>query len=141
MDREYLTRWCTLRNTCEGVEESQDKGCFAAGCRHGSVLWQRLQRDMPETLADTIRVADSYALGDPTQPASHEPTLSQQVNDGAGPSRRPDRQDLRPKRKEDRPDNRYGSYQVAAVEQDPQAAGGSQRPKFNNTKKSSGQKG
>src|SRR3954469_2690247 len=32
------------------------------------VLWQRLQRDMPTTLAETIRIADSYALGDPTQP-------------------------------------------------------------------------
>ena len=50
---------------------------------------------MPATLADTIRVADSYALVDPTQPASHEPVSSQQVNDNAGPSRRPERQDSR----------------------------------------------
>ena len=80
---------------------------------------------MPATLAETIRIADSYALGDPTQPTSHEPMSSQQVNEGAGPSRRPDRQDFRQKRKEDRPDNRYGSYHVAAVEQDQQAAGSS----------------
>ena len=90
---------------------------------------------MPATLADTIRISDSYALGDPTQPASHEPISSHQVNEGAGPSRRPDRQDFRPKRKDDRPDNRYGSYHVAAVEQDEQAASGSQRPKYNNQKK------
>ena len=98
-DREFLTRWCTLRNSCEGVEEGQAIGWFATGCRHGSVLWQRLQRDMPATLADTVWIADSYALGDPIQPASQEPTSSQQVNEGARPSRRPDRQDFRQKRK------------------------------------------
>ena len=31
-DREYLTRWCTIRNTCEGVEEKQTIGWFAEGC-------------------------------------------------------------------------------------------------------------
>ena len=31
-DREFLTRWCTLRNSCEGVEESQAIDWFAAGC-------------------------------------------------------------------------------------------------------------
>ena len=84
-------------------------------------------------LDDTIRIADSYALGDPTQPATHEPTSNQHVNEGAGLSRRQDRQDFRHKRKEDRPDNRYGSYHVATVEQDQQAAGSSQRLRFNNT--------
>src|SRR4051812_37238151 len=108
-------RWCTLRNTCDGVEESQAKGWFAAGCRHGSVLWQRLQRDMPETLAEVIRVADSYALGDPTQPAMYDHVPAQQPSDGAGTYRRQDRQEFRHKRKE----NRYGSYHVAAVEQGP----------------------
>ena len=68
-DREYLTRWSTMRNSCEGVVESQAIGWFAEGCRHGSMLWQRLKREMPATLAETIRIADSYALGDPTQPA------------------------------------------------------------------------
>src|SRR3954468_9092051 len=60
-DREFLTRWCNLRNSCEGVIESQAIAWFAQGCRYGSVLWQRLQRDMPTTLAETIRIADSYA--------------------------------------------------------------------------------
>jgi hypothetical protein len=41
---------------------------FAQGCRHGTMLWQKLQRDMPATLAKTIKIADSYALGDPMQP-------------------------------------------------------------------------
>ena len=41
-DREFLTRWCTMRNSCEGVIESQAIAWFAQGCRHGSVLWKRL---------------------------------------------------------------------------------------------------
>jgi hypothetical protein len=41
-DREYLTRWSTMRNSCEGVVESQAITWFAQGCRHGSMLWQRL---------------------------------------------------------------------------------------------------
>jgi hypothetical protein len=32
------------------------------------MLWQKLQRDMPAMLAETIKIADSYALGDPLQP-------------------------------------------------------------------------
>src|SRR4051812_39503005 len=51
-----------LRNSCEGVIESQAIAWFAQCCRHESVLWQRLQRDMPTSLAETIRIADSYAL-------------------------------------------------------------------------------
>ena len=38
-DREYLTRWSILRNTCEGVIESQAIAWFAQGCKHGSMLW------------------------------------------------------------------------------------------------------
>jgi hypothetical protein len=64
-DRDYLTMWCTLRNSCEGVVEQQAIMCFAHGCRHGTMLWQKLQREMPATLAKTIKIADSSALGDP----------------------------------------------------------------------------
>jgi hypothetical protein len=32
------------------------------------MLWQKLQREMPATLAETIKIADSYALGHPMQP-------------------------------------------------------------------------
>ena len=53
---------------------------------------------MPDTLAQTIQIADSYALGDPMQPASVELTSNQ---GGAGPSRQQDRQDFRQKRRED----------------------------------------
>mgnify|MGYP005979871687 CR=1 FL=1 len=126
-DREFLTRWCNLRNSCEGVIESQAIAWFAQGCRYGSVLWQRLQRDMPTTLAETIRIADSYALGDPTQPelmsADHREQQDHYARDLAGSSRR----DFRGRRREERPDYRYNSAQVAAVAQDQPSHGNSQR--------------
>jgi hypothetical protein len=36
-----------MRNSYEGVVETQAIMWFAQGCRHGTMLWQRLQRDMP----------------------------------------------------------------------------------------------
>src|SRR3954453_4350971 len=78
--------------------------------RHGTILWMRLQRDPPDTLAQVIRIADSYALGDPTQPKQFEQSPQQ---GGVGPSRQHDRQDFWQKRKED---HRYSSYQVTASE-------------------------
>ena len=81
---------------------------------------------MPVTLADMIRVADSYALGDPTQPAF---TTDMQP-------RHPPRADFRNsnnnqsrKRREDFPDRRYGPQLVAAVTPDQPEAGSSQRQK------------
>jgi hypothetical protein len=61
---------------------------FAQGCRHSTMLWQRLQRDMPATLVETIKLADSCALGDPMQPllASAGQGQSQRNNSGAGTS-------------------------------------------------------
>src|SRR4051812_45405331 len=88
--REFLTRWCTMRNSCEWVIESQAIAWFAQGSRHESVLWQRLQRDMPESLAETIRIANSYALGDATQPLlmSADGMTETQIYDAAGSQRR-----------------------------------------------------
>ena len=62
----------------------------------------KLQRKMPVTLAEMIRIADSYALGDPTQPriASNESNEEYYPRDGAGSSRR---NDYRGKRRDDRP--------------------------------------
>ena len=116
-DRDYLTRWSTVPNSCEGVVEAQAISSFAHGCRHGSMLWQRLQRDMSATLAKTIRIADSYALRDPMQPLlnSEEPRGRYPSNNGP---QRGDRPEYGNKRREDRPDYRYGSNQVAAVTQD-----------------------
>ena len=83
---------------------------------------------MPVTLAEMIRVADSYALGDPTQPriASNESNEEYYPRDGSGSSRR---NDYRGKRRYDRPDHRYGSQQVAAVNQDQPGAGSNQHRK------------
>ena len=41
-DRQYLTRWSQMRNSCEGVIEQQAISWFAQGCRHDSMLWQKL---------------------------------------------------------------------------------------------------
>ena len=46
-DREYLTRWCELRNSCEGVHEIQVVGFFVPGCREGTMLWHKLRRAEP----------------------------------------------------------------------------------------------
>ena len=94
------------------------------------MLWQRLQREMLATLAETIRITDSYALGDPLQPMlnSNEPSKKYLGNHGP---RRGDRPDYGYKRREDRPDYRYGSNQVATVTQDQPDAGSSQRQKTN----------
>src|SRR5215216_3096012 len=129
-DREFLTRWCNLRNSCEGVIESQAIAWFAQGCRYASVLWQRLQRDMPTTLAETIRIADSYALGDPTQSelmsADHREHQDQYARDVARSSRR---NDFRGRRREERPEYRYASNQVAVVVQDQPSHGNCQLQK------------
>jgi hypothetical protein len=98
------------------------------------MLWQKLQRDMPATLAETINIADSYALGDPLQPTleSQGQGQTQRNNnnaDGSGQFYRPDN---RNKRRDDRQDYRYGSSQVVAIEEEQGGAGSSQRPRYEN---------
>jgi hypothetical protein len=67
-----------------------------------------------------IRVADSYALGDPTQPAV-QPEPEQ-------PRHEQHRDNRNNKRREDFPDRRYGPQQVAAVQENFEASD-SQRQK------------
>jgi hypothetical protein len=131
-DRDYLTRWCTLRNSCEGVVEQQAIMWFAHGSRHGTMLWQNLQREMPATLAETIKIAYSYALGDPMQSTldSQGQGQTQRYNNNAGGSGQSYRPDNRNKRRDDRPDYRYGTAQVAAVEEEQGGADSSQRPRY-----------
>ena len=95
------------------------------------MLWQRLQREMPATLAETMAIADNYALGDPTQPLLTQVDLGRRypAQDRDRSGRRSDRPDNRNKRREDMPDYRYGSDQVATVDQDQVDAGSSQRRK------------
>jgi hypothetical protein len=85
-----------------------------------AALWQKLQRDMLATLAETIKIADSYALGDPLQPtlASQGQGQSQRNNNNAGGSGQFYRPNNRNKRRDDRLDYRYGSSQVAAIEEE-----------------------
>jgi hypothetical protein len=68
-DHDYLTRWCTLRNSCEGVVEQQAIMWFAQGCQNGTMLWQKLQREMPATMAETIKICGYLCIGRPI--ASH----------------------------------------------------------------------
>jgi hypothetical protein len=121
-----------LRNSCKGVVEQQAIMWFAHGCRHGTMLWQKLQREMPATLAETIKIADSYALGDPMQPTlvSQGQGQTQRSNNNAGGSGQFYRPDNQNKRRDERPDYRYRSAQVAAVEEEQGGAGSSQRPRY-----------
>jgi hypothetical protein len=123
-----------LRNSYKGVVEQQAIMWFAQGCRHGTMLWQKLQRDMPATLAETIEIADSYALGDPMQPPhdSQGQGQNQRNNNNAGRSGQFYHPDNRNKKRDDRSDYRYGSAQVAAVEEEQGGAGSSQRPRNEN---------
>jgi len=115
-------------NSFEGVIESQAIAWFAQGCQYASMLWQRLQRDMPSKLAETIRIAYFYALGDPTQPrlVSNESNEEYYPRDGAESARR---SDFRGKMRYEWPNYRYGSQQVVVVDQDQPGAGSSQRQK------------
>ena len=113
-----------MRNSCEGVVESQAISWFAQGCQHGSMLWQKLQREMPATLAETIRIADMYALGDPTLPTQSSAGQTNRTNVGSGSYQQRPMQDFR---KRNGQDYRYGPDQTMAVEQDQQGAGSSQR--------------
>src|SRR3954463_16038010 len=77
--------------------------------------------------------ADSYALGDLTQPLlmSADGMTETQIYDAAGSQRRQERSEYRSKRRDERLDYRYGSAQVATVSQDHPDAGSSQRQRTN----------
>ena len=63
-DREYLTRWSSLRNTCEGVNESQAIEFFTNGCRDNTLLKHKLLRVNPQTMTELMSIADAYATAD-----------------------------------------------------------------------------
>ncbi|KAK1698246.1 hypothetical protein QYE76_014943 [Lolium multiflorum] len=117
-DRAYLTRWCEMRNSCEGVHEVQAISFFMAGCRPNTMLWHKLRRSDPKTMAALMAIADKYALAeeagqgivnnspaaprrDQAKPAEHKPA------EGATQGSR--RDNYRGKRHSDQPDRRYGS--------------------------------
>ncbi|KAK1661764.1 hypothetical protein QYE76_049923 [Lolium multiflorum] len=109
-DRAYLTRWCEMRNSCEGVHEIQAISFFMGGCRPNTMLWHKLRRSDPKSMAALMAIADK----DNNKPA-----------EGASHGSR--RDNYRGKRHSDQPDRRYGSAHVAAVADN--AAGGSRRQK------------
>jgi hypothetical protein len=60
-NRDYLTRWSELRNSCEGVGEEQAIGYFTDGCREGTLMKHKLHRAEPKTMAEFMVIADKYA--------------------------------------------------------------------------------
>ena len=85
---------------------------------------------MPETLAETIKIADSYALGDPMQP-------SLMPDEPRRDDRRNDRQDPRNsnKRKDDRPEYRSHNQVAVVATEEPSGSGHrAQRPKYEGKK-------
>ncbi|KAK1556165.1 hypothetical protein QYE76_016724 [Lolium multiflorum] len=135
-DRAYLTRWCEMRNSCEGVHEIQAVGFFMAGCRPNTMLWHKLHRSDPKTMAALMAIADKYALADGTSstPAEISPAPSRRDNNkpaehkpAEGGHHGSRRDNYRGKRHSDQPDRRYGSAHVAAVSD--HAAGASRRQK------------
>jgi hypothetical protein len=129
-DRDYLTRWSELRNSCEGVGKEQAIGYFTDGCREGTLLKHKLHWAEPKTMADFMAIADKYASTDsPARVQYVEPAPAggqSQPATGQGGHHNHDRHG---KRKDERRDNKYSSQQVAAVQGSPGATGGSQKCK------------
>jgi hypothetical protein len=129
-DRDYLTRWSELRNSCEGVGEEQAIRYFTDGCRDGTLMKHKLNRAEPKTMTEFMAIADKYATADSAtrvQFAETGPTAGQS-QPASGQSGHYNR-DRHSKRKDERHDNKYGSKQVAAVQGSPRATGDSQRRK------------
>ena len=136
-DREYLTRWCEMRNSCEGVHEIQAINFFMAGCRPNTMLWHKLRRSEPKSMAALMAIADKYALaeeagqtpaGEPPAATQHDRAEPAKSKPAEGSSHGNRRDNYRGKRNSDQPDRRYGTAHVAAVS-DHAAAGGSHRQK------------
>ena len=60
-DNEYLTRWSSLPNTCEGVNDSQAIEFFTNDCRDDTLLKNKLLRADPQTMTELMSIADAYA--------------------------------------------------------------------------------
>ena len=137
-------------NSCEGVHEIQAIQYFTDGCLADSMLKHKLLRKNFTSLAEVMRVANSFAVSDsamrPIQlgvgGVIQSPGDPQSDTGNQGLSRKERRENNRNnsnnqqnngKRKDEQPDTQYGSRQVAAVqnEEDPGAAGGSRRPRPN----------
>jgi hypothetical protein len=129
-DRDYLTRWSELRNSCERVGEEQAIGYFTDGRREGTLLKHKLHRAEPKSMADFMAIADKYASADSTARVQCvEPAPARGQSQPAAGQGGHHNRDRHGKRKDERRDNKYGSQQVAAVQGSPGATGGSQKRK------------
>jgi hypothetical protein len=126
LDRDYLTRWSELCNSCEGVGKEQAVGYFTDGCREGSLMKHKLNRAEPKTMDEFMAIADKYTSADSTAtvqfPKAGPAARQSQLASGQGGHHN---RDCHGKRKDERHDNKYGSKQVAAVQGSPRATGGS----------------
>jgi hypothetical protein len=129
-DRDYLTRWSELRNSCEGVGEERAIGYFMDGCREGTLLKHKLHRAKPKTMADFMAIVDKYASADSAARVQYvEPAPAEGQSQPASGQSGHHNRDRHDKRKDERRDNKYDSQQVAAVQGSPGATGGSQKRK------------
>ncbi|KAK1642871.1 hypothetical protein QYE76_060676 [Lolium multiflorum] len=106
---------------------------FMGGCRPNTMLWHKLRRSEPKSMAALMVIADKYALAEEAgkAPAEISPAPARRDNNNKpaeGGSHGSRRDNYRGKRHSDQPDRRYGSAHVAAVS-DHAAAGGSRRQK------------
>jgi hypothetical protein len=137
-NRDYLTRWSELCNSCEGVGEEQAIGYFTDGCRDGTLMKHKLNRAEPKTMTEFMAIADKYATADSAarvQSAEAAPAVGQ-TQSASGQNAHHNR-DYHGERKDEWHDNMYGSKQVSADQGSPGATGGSQRrkgDKFNKDK-------
>jgi hypothetical protein len=117
-DRAYLTCWCEMHNSCEGVHEIQAISFFMAGCQPNTMMWHKLRRSDPKTMAALMTIADKYALAEeagksqaddsPAAPRrDHNKSAEHKLAEGASHGSR--RDNYCGKRHNDQPDRRYYS--------------------------------
>jgi hypothetical protein len=63
-----------MRNSCEGVHEIQAISFFMAGCRPNTMLWHKLRRSDPKSMAALMAIADKYALAEEASQANNPPS-------------------------------------------------------------------
>ena len=54
----------SLRNSCEGILDSQAVQYFVQGCREQTLLKHKLLRKRPQTMVHLMAIADEYATAD-----------------------------------------------------------------------------
>src|SRR4051812_3570770 len=123
--RDHLSRWIKLKNSCEGVHEIQAIQYFTDGCLADSMLKHKLLRKDFTSLAELMKVANSFAMSDFAMCPIHlgvggvikSPGAPQSDTGNQGPSWKERRENNRTnnnqqnsgKRKDEQPDTQYGS--------------------------------